>query len=93
MTDKQKEMVAMNGNGALPWPEITVGPQGGVKIWVRSYNESEKTVFEWALEADQLLAEQIARDARKAGVGKDREHLQKRAPADPAHHVSGDALG
>jgi hypothetical protein len=29
---------------------------------------------------------------RKAGVGKDREHRQKRAPADPAHHVSGDAL-
>jgi hypothetical protein len=63
---KGKE-VTMNGNGALPWPEITVGPQGGVKIWVRSYNESEKTVFEWALEADQLLAEQIARDEESWG--------------------------
>ena len=81
----------MNGNGALPWPEITVGPQGGVKIWVRSYNESEKTAFEWALEADQLLAKQIARDARKAGIGENREHRQERFP-DQSPHGTGDAL-
>lgn len=60
--------VTMNGKGELPWPEITVGPQGGVTIWVNSYDESKKSVFEWALEADQLLAKQVGRDARRGGV-------------------------
>lgn len=66
--------VTMNGKGQLPWPEITVGAQGGVTIWVRSYDESKKTAFEGALEADQLLAGQNARDAKKNALGTETGH-------------------
>src|ERR1700693_5477249 len=74
--------VTMNGKGALPWAEITVGPQGGVTIWVRSYDESNKSAFEWALEADQLLAKQMRRDARGAGMQHSRSGGQNTTGAD-----------
>lgn len=56
--------VALN---APNFPEITIGKQGGVQIDIRTYDESNKSAFEWALEADQLLAKQNEIDAKRAG--------------------------
>jgi hypothetical protein len=52
------------------FPEITVGKQGGVQIGVRTYDESKKSAFRWALEADRLLAKQNEIDAKRAGRPK-----------------------
>jgi len=75
--------VILQGHGPLEWPEIAVGKQGGIVIWVRTYDESKKSAFEWALEADQLLAKQVGRDAKKAGVGKEEVVVEKNVPPAP----------
>jgi len=54
---------------APSFPTITIGPKGGVVVWVRSYPEGNgKTAFDAAVVADVLLAKQTARDNGKKTV-------------------------
>jgi hypothetical protein len=65
--------VVLRGKGEKEWPEITVGRQGGVQVWVRSYDGRKKSPREWALEADDLLEKQTMRDSKKAGIKQGKE--------------------
>ena len=48
------------------FPTITIGPKGGVTVWIRSYPEGDgKTALDAAIIADVLLAKQTARDNGK----------------------------
>lgn len=56
--------ITMNAEG---WPEIVIGPQGGIDLpAVRSWSTTTyPKSIDAALVADQLLAKQIARDNKK----------------------------
>lgn len=75
--------IILQGHGDKQWPEIAIGKKGGVVIQVRTYDESKKSAFEWALEADGLLERQMGRDAKRAGVGKEEVVVEKNIPAAP----------
>lgn len=65
------------------WPTVRIGAKGGVDlVEVRSWSvETYPKPIDAALVADQLLAKQIGRDAKKAGVKKEEVTLeQKEAP-------------
>ncbi len=44
------------------FPTITIGPKGGIQVWISSYPEGNgKTAYDAAIVADVLLAKQQAR--------------------------------
>lgn len=63
--EEKDHKLTIIGQGQLPWPPIIIGRNGGVTIGVRSYDTSKKPAEQWALEADQLLLKQTARDSKK----------------------------
>lgn len=49
---------------APSFPTITIGPKGGIVVWISSYPEDNgRTAYDAAIKADVLLAKQSARRA------------------------------